>query len=68
MTLLVAGHETTATSLSWAIERLIRNPDVLQRLRDDPRPGSDAYLDASSRRPCACAPCCPSSSATSRPT
>ncbi len=24
MTLLVAGHETTATSLAWAFERLVR--------------------------------------------
>ncbi|MBO9532267.1 MAG: cytochrome P450 [Solirubrobacteraceae bacterium] len=46
MTLLVAGHETTATSLSWTIERLIRHPDVLQKLRDDLEAGSDAYLDA----------------------
>jgi cytochrome P450 len=44
MTLLVAGHETTATSLAWAIERLLRHPDVLERLRSDP--GDDAYLDA----------------------
>lgn len=29
MTLLVAGHETTATAVSWAIERLIRHPDAL---------------------------------------
>ena len=26
MTLLLAGHETTATSLAWAIERLVRHP------------------------------------------
>ena len=26
MTLLVAGHETTATALSWAVERLVRHP------------------------------------------
>jgi cytochrome P450 len=46
MTLLVAGHETTATSLSWAVERLIRNPEVLERLREDLAAGSDEYLDA----------------------
>ena len=33
LTLLVAGHETTATSLSWAIERLVRHPEKLERLR-----------------------------------
>ncbi len=27
MTLLVAGHETTATALAWALERLSRHPD-----------------------------------------
>ncbi|GAA3694788.1 cytochrome P450 [Gordonia hankookensis] len=35
LTLLVAGHETTATTLAWAIERLQRNPDVLRRLVDE---------------------------------
>ena len=29
MTLLVAGHETTATALAWAVERLVRHPDKL---------------------------------------
>jgi cytochrome P450 len=42
MTLLVAGHETTASSLAWAVERLVRHPDKLRRLRD----GEDEYLDA----------------------
>ena len=31
MTLLVAGHDTTATALSWALERLTRHPEVLRR-------------------------------------
>jgi cytochrome P450 family 135 len=43
MTLLVAGHETTATALAWAVEQLARHPDALERLGD----GSDEeYLDA----------------------
>jgi cytochrome P450 len=46
LTLLVAGHETTATALSWAIERLIRHPDKLGRLRDEVAAGEDAYLTA----------------------
>jgi cytochrome P450 len=46
MTLLVAGHETTATSLSWAIERLIRHPDKLARLQAELDEGKDEYLDA----------------------
>ena len=32
ITLLLAGHETTATSVAWAIERLVRHPDKLARL------------------------------------
>lgn len=32
MTLLVAGHETTATSLAWTFERVLSRPDVLARL------------------------------------
>jgi cytochrome P450 len=42
MTLLVAGHETTASSLAWALERLVRHPDKLERVRE----GEDDYLDA----------------------
>jgi cytochrome P450 len=41
MTLLVAGHETTATGLAWTFERVLRHPDVLARLPEDA-----AYLDA----------------------
>src|SRR5690606_22196871 len=41
ITLLIAGHETTATSLAWAFERLLRLPHILERL-----PGDEAYLDA----------------------
>jgi len=32
VTLLLAGHETTATSVAWAIERLVRHPQQLARL------------------------------------
>jgi cytochrome P450 family 135 len=46
LTLLVAGHETTATALSWAVERLIRHPDKLARLRDEVEAGEEAYLTA----------------------
>src|SRR3954469_12282257 len=37
MTLLVAGHETTTTALSWAFERLLRHPGMYERLRTDER-------------------------------
>jgi cytochrome P450 len=47
MTLLVAGHETTASSLAWTLERLARNPRVLGRLSDEIADGAeDAYLTA----------------------
>jgi cytochrome P450 len=46
MTLLVAGHETTATGLAWALERLVRHPAALERLRDEVLAGEEEYLDA----------------------
>ena len=47
MTLLVAGHETTASELAWAFERLTRTPDVLERLTDEIDSGDgDAYVTA----------------------
>jgi cytochrome P450 len=46
LTLLVAGHETTANALAWAIERLIRHPDKLRRLTEEVRGGEEEYLDA----------------------
>jgi cytochrome P450 family 135 len=46
MTLLVAGHETTATGLSWAIELLARHPAELEKLEADVAGGDGAYLDA----------------------
>jgi cytochrome P450 len=35
LTLLVAGHETTASSLAWAVERLRRHRDALRRLEEE---------------------------------
>jgi cytochrome P450 len=47
ITLLLAGYETTATSIAWAFERLLRSPAALQRLTDEVRAGeSSEYLDA----------------------
>jgi cytochrome P450 family 135 len=43
MTLLAAGHETTATSLAWAFERLARHPEVVRRVREEE---GEEYLDA----------------------
>ncbi len=52
MTLLAAGHDTTATALSWAMERLTRHPAVLERAVAAAHaaaagdPAGDEYLDA----------------------
>jgi cytochrome P450 len=46
VTLLVAGHETTATALAWALERLTRHPDALDRLTEETRAGGEEYVDA----------------------
>jgi cytochrome P450 family 138 len=45
-TLLVAGHETTATSLAWAVERLRRHRELLARLVTDVDAGQSALLQA----------------------
>jgi cytochrome P450 len=46
MTMLVAGHETTATALAWSLERLAHSPAALDRLEAELDAGEDAYLDA----------------------
>jgi cytochrome P450 len=49
VTLLAVGHETTATSLSWIFERLVRHPRVLDRLRAETggaASGGSGYVDA----------------------
>jgi len=48
VTVLAAGHETTATALAWAVERLIRNPRAMRRLTES-LPEGDEYLDATVR-------------------
>jgi cytochrome P450 len=49
VTLLLAGHETTATSVAWAIERLVRHPQKLARLVaeiDAQSEGGEQYMTA----------------------
>jgi cytochrome P450 len=46
MTLLVAGHETTASALAWAFERIAREPRVAARLAEEVDSGEDAYVTA----------------------
>src|SRR5205814_736089 len=65
MTLLLAGHETTATSLAWAIERLVRHPEAMRRrdpplhrcelrvVRDADRAAGDRAQRGAARRPAA---------------
>ena len=42
ITLITAGHETTATAIAWGVELLVHHPRVMA----DAREGDDAYLDA----------------------
>jgi cytochrome P450 family 135 len=47
VTLLLAGHETTATGLAWTFDLLLRHPDVLDRLTAEAREDrTDAYARA----------------------
>jgi cytochrome P450 family 135 len=42
ITLLLAGHETTATTLAWTFERLVRHPETMRRAAS----GDTGYIDA----------------------
>jgi cytochrome P450 family 135 len=42
ITLIAAGHETTATAIAWGVELLAHSPAVTSRARE----GDDAYLEA----------------------
>ncbi len=46
MTLLLAGHETTATSLAWAVERLVRHPGAMERLTAEAAAGGTEFAEA----------------------
>ncbi len=46
MTLLLAGHETTATGLAWTFDLLLRRADSLARLEAELASGEHGYLDA----------------------
>jgi cytochrome P450 len=49
VSLVLAGHETTANSLAWIFERLLRTPAAYGRLRELVREGgseADAYVEA----------------------
>ena len=55
VTLLAAGHETTAAALGWAFERILRHPHILERLPDD-----EPYLDATIKETLRARPIIPS--------
>ena len=46
MTLLLAGHETTATALAWSLDLLFHNPAAFDALRESVAGGSSDYIDA----------------------
>jgi cytochrome P450 len=46
LTLLAAGHETTATTLAWAVERLRRHPRLLARLTAEADAGGSELVQA----------------------
>jgi cytochrome P450 len=46
MTLLLAGHETTATALAWTFDLLFHRPETMERLQSEVRNGGGEYLDA----------------------
>lgn len=49
LTVLVAGFETTAGSLAWAVERIRRHPELLRRLQDEARAGGGELRGATIR-------------------
>jgi len=46
LTLLAAGHETTASTLAWVLERVSRHPAVLDELVDEARTDGNEYRQA----------------------
>jgi cytochrome P450 len=46
LTLLGAGHETTASTLGWAFERLRRHPDILAKLVEENDEGGNEFRQA----------------------
>jgi cytochrome P450 len=46
LTLLVAGHETTATGLAWTVHELLQHPDWMAKVKVELAAGNDALLDA----------------------
>jgi cytochrome P450 len=49
VTLVAAGHETTATAIAWACELLAHNPHVAERMRESVISGDRTYLKAAAK-------------------
>nr|WP_253861448.1 cytochrome P450 [Mycobacterium asiaticum] len=46
ITLMLAGHETTATTLAWAFDLLLHHPDALRRVREEAISGAETFTSA----------------------
>lgn len=46
ITLMLAGHETTATTLAWVFDLLLHNPDALRRVQAEAMSGEEAFTTA----------------------
>ncbi|QUR69247.1 cytochrome P450 [Mycobacterium spongiae] len=46
ITLMLAGHETTATTLAWAFDLLLHHPDALRRVQGEANSGDEAFTTA----------------------
>ncbi|OBJ50762.1 cytochrome P450 [Mycobacterium sp. 1423905.2] len=46
ITLMLAGHETTATTLAWVVDLLLHHPDVLRRVRAEALAGEETFTAA----------------------
>jgi cytochrome P450 len=44
--MLIAGHDTTASTIAWAVERIAHTPSVLSEVERTVRDGDESYLDA----------------------
>lgn len=46
VTLVLAGHETTATTLAWVVDLLLHHPEALERVRAEALDGQSRYTEA----------------------
>jgi cytochrome P450 family 135 len=59
LTLIMAGYETTTNALAWALERLLRSREQLERLRGEIEAGEEAYLESVVKETLRCRPVVP---------